>query len=136
MSTQRGLRLSLAGALALALCGAACMAVAQPASPPATPMAAPPPASSQFEQGTESSATYPLADSHGGTLTVRAGMPAQAHQYGPPPPFKTLDANHDGRISQTEAQAYPPLDNDFLSASHGGKTVSRAQYAQWAKSPR
>lgn len=87
----------------------------------------------EFYQGTKSSATYPLPDSHGGTLTVNAGMPAQVRTYGPPPPFESLDADHDGRISEAEAQAYPPLDSDFLYASGGGKNISRNQYKDWAE---
>ncbi|WHZ18784.1 MAG: hypothetical protein OJF55_000933 [Rhodanobacteraceae bacterium] len=115
---------------------------ANPAPPaqPATPMAAPqqpatPPqdASGQFYQGTETSATYPLPDSHGGTLTVNAGMPAHVQSYGPPPSFQSLDTNHDGRISESEAQAYPPLDSDFLYASGGGNSISRAQYEKWVQ---
>ena len=86
-----------------------------------------------FYQGTETSAQYPLPDSNGGTLTVNAGMPAQVQDYGPPPSFATLDANHDGRISADEAQAYPPLDSDFLYASGQGKSISRGQYEKWVQ---
>lgn len=153
MSMQRSLRLSLASAIALALLGSASLAAAQtpPAPPPATTMpTTPPPAqpamqpastmatqptdsSSAFYRGTETTATYPLPNSHGGTLTVRAGMPADVPTYGPPPSFKTLDTNHDGRISEAEASAYPPLDNDFLYASHGAKSISHAGYQAWVK---
>jgi hypothetical protein len=87
----------------------------------------------QFYQGTETSAQYPLPDSNGGTLTVNAGMPAQVQDYGPPPSFATLDANHDGRISADEAQAYPPLDSDFLYASGQGQSISRGQYEKWVQ---
>lgn len=86
-----------------------------------------------FYQGTETSAQYPLPDSNSGTLTVNAGMPAQVQDYGPPPSFATLDANHDGRISADEAQAYPPLDSDFLYASGQGKSISRGQYDKWVQ---
>lgn len=107
-------------------------AAPQPPPPPAAPQNAPQQtASGQFYQGTETSASYPLPDSNGGTLTVRSGMPANVQNYGPPPPFKSLDTNHDGRITEAEAQAYPPLDSDFLFASNQGKTISRAQYEQW-----
>lgn len=106
----------------------------------ATPMAAPQPstgpqqgASGQFFPGTETTARYPLPDSNGGTLTVNAGMPANVRSYGPPPSFQALDVNHDGRISESEAQAYPPLDNDFLYASGQGKSISRAQYEKWVR---
>lgn len=89
--------------------------------------------SMQFEQGTQSSASFPLPDSHGGTLTVNSGMPAQVQNYGPPPSFQQLDTNHDGRISEDEAAAYPPLDSDFLYASGQAKTISRAQYQKWVQ---
>lgn len=144
MSIQRSIRLSLAGAIALAVFGVAAVAAAQaPArqatqqtqpTTPAQPQAATQQgASGQFYQGTETSATYPLPDSHGGTLTVNAGMPAQVQSYGPPPSFKSLDTNHNGCISETEAQAYPPLDSDFLYASHQGKCVNPAQYKKWVQ---
>ena len=162
MNNQRSIALSLAGAIALALYGVASVAAAQPAAqqaaqqqvpppppaapappPPATPAPPPPPAATQpapqqtasgnFYQGTETSASYPLPDSNGGTLTVHSGMPADAQTYGPPPPFKTLDANHDGRISEAEAAAYPPLDSDFLNASNHAKTISQAQYQKWVQ---
>jgi outer membrane biosynthesis protein TonB len=109
-----------------------------PPTPPPTTPAQPQPSQSPesgtgFYQGTETSAQYPLPDSNGGTLTVNAGMPAEVKDYGPPPSFATLDANHDGRISPDEAQAYPPLDSDFLYASGQGKSVSRDRYEKWVK---
>lgn len=159
MNTQHPLRLSLAAAIALALLAGAPIGIAQtppPPPPPQQPAPPPPPSppatpappqqaapmqsgqqasgqpSGQFYQGTETSATYPLPDSNGGTLTVNAGMPAQTRDYGPPPSFQALDTNHDGRISESEAQAYPPLDSDFLYASNQGKYITRAQYEKWA----
>ncbi len=111
------------------------MTTTMPAQP-AQPMPAPPQTSqsgSGFYQGTETSAQYPLPDSNGGTLTVNAGMPAQVTNYGPPPSFATLDANHDGRISADEAQAYPPLDSDFLYASGQGKSINHGQYEKWVQ---
>jgi hypothetical protein len=90
--------------------------------------------SGQVEQGTQSSASFPLPGSNGGTLTVNSGMPANVQNYGPPPSFQSLDTNHDGRISQDEAAAYPPLDSDFLYASGQAKTISRTQYTKWVQS--
>jgi len=109
-----------------------------PPTPPPTTPAQPQPSQSPesgtgFYQGTETSAQYPLPDSNGGTLTVNAGMPAEVKDYGPPPSFATLDANHDGRISPDEAQAYPPLDSDFLYASGQGKSINRGQYEKWVQ---
>ena len=115
---------------------------AQPAQPmPAPPPPAQPAAQDQpqavqqqgatgFYPGTKSSATYPIQN---GTLTVNAGMPDRVQNFGPPPAFESLDSNHDGRISESEAQAYPPLDSDFLYASGGGQSISRAQYGKWTQ---
>ncbi|MGH8146927.1 MAG: hypothetical protein ACREPY_11395 [Rhodanobacteraceae bacterium] len=113
---------------------------AQPQMPPtpSTPPQPPQPeqqqaATARFYPGTKSSATYPTQR---GTLTVNAGMPAHVQSYGPPPPFKTLDSNHNGRIGESEAQTYPPLDSDFLYVSGGAKSISHAQYSRWAKAQR
>lgn len=65
-----------------------------------------------------------------GTLSITSGMPDPV-TYGPKPPFRSLDTNGDGVISEDEASAYPLLANDFLYASKGGRTVSAAQYARW-----
>lgn len=158
MTRHIPLRLTLIGAIALALYGTASVGLAQTPPPPPPPQqpvpppAPPPPvqpaqpattmpaqqqptvqqgSSGQFYQGTESTATYPIQN---GTLTVNAGMPAQVKQYGPPPSFATLDTNNDGRISKDEAQAYPPLDSDFLYASGQQASISRSRYETWVKS--
>lgn len=123
MNMHRLTVLSFAGAAALAL-----SATAQTPAPPSSDNAQT--STPQFYPGTKSSATYPIQN---GTLTVNAGMPDHVQSYGPPPPFNTLDANHDGRISEAEAQAYPPLDSDFLYVSGQGKSITRAQYEKWAK---
>lgn len=117
---------TLAAVLAIALSGTVSIAIAgQAGSAPAAP---PPASAADIQPGTETTATYRLQD---GTLTVRAGMPAQVKDYGPPPAFSALDSNHDGRISEDEAEAYPPLDSDFLYASGGAKTISASQYQKW-----
>lgn len=117
---------ALAAALAVALSSTAGIAAARQSDP--VPAAPPPASAADIQPGTETTATYRLEN---GTLTVRAGMPAQVHDYGPPPAFSALDSNHDGRISEDEAQAYPPLDSDFLYASGGAKTISASQYQKW-----
>ena len=152
MKTQRS-RTTLAIVVALSLAGSAAMAYAQqppqpmpPNSPPPPAQNAPPPAqpmsqdsqpappsASQLYPGTVSQATFPLPDSNGGNLTVRSGMPGQVQQFGPPPAFKSLDTNGDGNIDHAEARAYPPLDSDFLFASHEGSTISRARYEHWVR---
>jgi hypothetical protein len=86
----------------------------------------------QIEPATESSVSFKAQN--GTSVTINSGMPAHVKQYGPPPSFKSLDTNHNGRISQSEAKAYPPLDSGFLFVSGGRKTISRAQYEKWAKS--
>lgn len=126
MNTHHRAGLLRATVVAIALSGTAAIATAQQAEP--APASSPPASSTQFQPGTQSTARYRLQN---GTLTVRAGMPAEAQDYGPPPDFKALDSNHDGRISENEAQAYPPLDSDFLYASGGAKTIGPRQYQKW-----
>lgn len=128
MSTHPSSNLVPTGALALVLLAVAPWVAAR--TPPAAHPAPSAQSSQAFYPGTESSATYPIPN---GTLTVNAGMPATVQDYGPPPSFATLDANHDGRISEKEAQAYPPLDSDFLYASGGTSEISRARYTAWVK---
>lgn len=64
-------------------------------------------------------------------VTVRS-VPAPAPQVTPPPPFSQLSGGTNA-ITQAQANAYPPLANDFLNASHGGNRVSKAQYEAWTK---
>ena len=66
----------------------------------------------------------------GRELVVRTGMPAPDH-YGSKPSFAELDRNHDGSISREEAEAFPPLANDFDFVAHNGGRISARQYAQW-----
>lgn len=66
----------------------------------------------------------------GATVTVNYGMPPPT-DYGPKPPFAQLDANHDGRISQSEAQGYLPLVNDWLHVAHHASSITKAQYQAW-----
>jgi hypothetical protein len=64
-------------------------------------------------------------------VTVQSvGTPAP--QYGPKPSFDSLDTNHDGFISESEAEAYPLLANDYLHvARKGSRGVTRAEYDRW-----
>lgn len=69
-----------------------------------------------------------------GEVVVHTGQP-ETKQYGPPPPFAQLDTRRVGYITGDEAEAYPPLANDFIHAdgNRDGR-VSRAEYDRWAKS--
>lgn len=69
----------------------------------------------------------------GTRVTLTAGQPAPDH-YGPPPAFATLDTNHNSSISREEAQAYPPLLNDFDYIAHHASSIGKAQYERWVKS--
>ena len=69
-------------------------------------------------------------DAQGVNVTVNYGMP-QPDNFGPKPPFSQLDSNHDGRISQSEAQAYLPLYNDWLHVAPHASSISQAQYDGW-----
>ena len=74
--------------------------------------------------------TVQFTQADGTHVTLTSGQPAPDH-YGPPPAFATLDANHDGSVSREEAQAYPPLLNDFDYLAHHANRISKAQYERW-----
>lgn len=69
-----------------------------------------------------------------GPLIVHSGQPGPK-QYEAPPPFATLDQRRAGYITSEEADAYPPLANDFIHAdlNRDGR-VSKAEYQRWAQS--
>src|SRR5579883_3491559 len=71
-----------------------------------------------------------VVDSRGREVIVTTGMPASQH-YGPKPAFAELDRDHDGSISRQEAEAFPPLLNDFDFLSRNTGRISARQYAQW-----
>ncbi len=71
-----------------------------------------------------------FVDAQGRQVTVTSGQPQPDH-YGPKPSFAQLDRDHDGTISRDEAEAYPPLLNDFDYLAHGANTISAGQYARW-----
>lgn len=68
-------------------------------------------------------------DAQGNEVTVHTGQPGPDN-YGPRPSFAQLDRNHDGFVTREEAEAYPPLLNDFDYLTHGDR-ISAAQYARW-----
>lgn len=70
-------------------------------------------------------------DGAGSQLTVRS-VQAPATPDAPRPSFNALDTNHDGVISESEAEAYSPLANDYLHLAHkGSRGVTRAEYDHW-----
>lgn len=66
----------------------------------------------------------------GTRVTLRTSQPPPDH-YGPAPDFARLDVDHDGFISRTEAEAYPPLANDFDYIAHHAQRITKAQYERW-----
>lgn len=75
------------------------------------------------------STTYQTAQ---GEVTVNSGQP-QPRDYGPAPTFAQLDRNGAGYLRSDQADAYPPLANDFIHAdgNRDGR-ISRAEYERWA----
>ena len=114
--------------------------LAAPAMPAAPAAVMPPPPASPPSPADNSAAQTPLAsdDTHsttmqgpgGETVTINTGL-APPDQDGPKPAFAQLDTNHDGYIEQSEAAAYPPLENDWIHVAHHGKRISKAQYSRW-----
>ncbi|GGA45556.1 hypothetical protein [Dyella nitratireducens] len=74
------------------------------------------------------SATYNTAK---GQVTVNSTMGSTPSTTSPPS-FEQL-ANGKKYISKADANAYPPLANDFEYAAHNGNQVSKAQYERWVK---
>jgi len=67
-----------------------------------------------------------------GELTVNS-MPAKAPSYGQAPSFEQL-ANGGKSISPEQAEAYPPLANEFEHADRNrDKHVSKSEYERWLK---
>lgn len=68
-------------------------------------------------------------------LIIRTGETSY-RPSGPAPDFATLDINHDGNISETEATGYALLANDFKMAdTHRDGKISKSEYQRWAAKP-
>ncbi|HUB90755.1 MAG TPA: hypothetical protein VMA74_13610 [Dyella sp.] len=74
------------------------------------------------------SATFNTAK---GQVTINSTM-GSAPPTSSPPSFEQL-ANGKKYITKADADAYPPLANDFEYAAHNGSRVSKAQYERWVK---
>lgn len=85
-----------------------------------------------FAQGDDARTT--TFQTRQGTLVVHTSQPPAA-AYGPPPAFEQLDRRHAGWLDGADADAYPPLANDFIhaDANRDGR-ISKAEYARWAAS--
>lgn len=69
-----------------------------------------------------------------GPLVVHSGQP-EAKQYGPAPAFAQLARRGADYVTNDEADAYPPLANDFIHAdTNRDGRVSHAEYDRWLKS--
>jgi hypothetical protein len=69
-----------------------------------------------------------------GPLVVHWGQP-DARQFGPAPAFAQLDRGGAGYLTGDEADAYPPLGNDFIHADRNRDgRISRAEYERWVAS--
>jgi hypothetical protein len=122
----------------------------QPASMPATPPAQPSTQQSTMPAPSAPAATTPATTAGTGTsaatgspsgansatfnsaqgqVTVNSKM-GQAPSTASPPSFEQL-ANGKKAITKEDANAYPPLANDFEYAAHNGNSISKAQYERW-----
>ncbi len=67
-----------------------------------------------------------------GEVTINSA-PASAPAIGPPPSFEQLSAGARA-ITEKQAEAYPPLANDFINAdSNRDGRISKAEYQRWLK---
>ena len=121
--------ISLMGAGALLVAGQSMARQAAPSSPPTPtpeaqtePAMAPPPA-------TQNQAVFQTPQ---GEVTVRSALPPPAPTMAAPA-FEQLSGGSKF-ISTDQANAYPPLANDFDYAdSNRDHRISAAEYARWSK---
>ena len=99
-----------------------------PASSSPAPTAAAPSPSANGASSGANSATYNTSQ---GQVTINSTTPT-APSTASPPSFEQL-AGKKKYISKDDANAYPPLANDFLYVSHNGNRISKAQYERWVK---
>ncbi|GLQ87585.1 hypothetical protein [Dyella flagellata] len=102
----------------------------QQATPPTQGTTATSPTQSTVHAGSTgaNSATYSTAQGQVQVNSTMGSTPSAAS----PPAFEQL-ANGKKYISKQDADAYPPLANDFLYASHNGDRITKAQYERWVK---
>lgn len=109
-------------------------AEAQQASQPMPAAQQTTPATGSATAGTDTTSTrFKTAD---GTSVQINSHPGQVPPAGPAPDFATLDANHNGSISRSEAVAYRLLADDFNYAdgNHNG-AISKSEYTRWVNLP-
>lgn len=84
------------------------------------------------DRSSGSSARTAVYQTPQGELTVNS-MPAEAPSYGQAPSFEQLA--HGGKsISADQADAYPPLANDFEHADKNrDQHISKSEYESWLK---
>lgn len=140
MKSRIPTRLSILGMGLFAAGAAWAQAQTQPTPPtPSTPSmpatqstTSTPPAASMSGAANNSpgtnSATFNTAQ---GQVVINSTVPP-APSTASPPSFEQL-ANGKKYISEDDANAYPPLANDFSQVSHHGKRISKAQYERWVK---
>lgn len=90
-----------------------------------------PPAASQAPETSNPGAGSATFNTAQGQVVINSTMPP-APSAAPPPSFEQL-ANGKKYITKDDANAYPPLANEFLYASHNGNRISKAQYERWVK---
>ena len=84
-------------------------------------------AASTSSNGTSRSTFHTAQDQ----VTINSTM-GSAPSTASPPSFEQL-ANGKKYISKDDANAYPPLANDFEYAAHNGSRISKTQYENWVK---
>lgn len=120
--------ISLMGAGALLVAGQALARQAAP-SPPTTPPATPAEPAMATPPATQTQAVFQTPQ---GEVTVRSALPPPAPTMAAPA-FEQLSGG--GKfISTDQANAYPPLANDFDYAdSNRDHRISATEYARWSK---
>jgi hypothetical protein len=117
-----------AGLLFAGMAAAQTQSQPMPQAAPTTPTTSPTQSNNATAANGADSATYNTAK---GQVTINSTM-GKAPSTASPPPFEQL-ANGKKYISKEDANAFPPLANDFEYAAHHGNRISKAQYESWLK---
>ncbi|QAU23087.1 hypothetical protein EO087_03030 [Dyella sp. M7H15-1] len=82
--------------------------------------------SMQSPSGSNNSVTFNSAQ---GQVTIHSKL-GPTPSTASPPSFEQLSGGSKV-ISESAANAYPPLANDFKYAADGGNSITKAQYERW-----
>jgi hypothetical protein len=122
--------------IALLTTGAAWAQTQSSPTPPmpatqSTPSTAPATSPSPGASGNAQSSNSQTYNTSQGQVTINSTVPS-GPSTASPPSFEQLSGGKK-YITKDDANAYPPLANDFLFVSHNANRITKTQYERWVK---